>query len=120
MKYIDINKLFTERVSEYLVKGYVINSASMAASQGERAHVDLTDGTEIIRIYVANFYNDGDGVEIVVGRSTDNITPHSDDHWDVLWTSNLEVLSRSRFYKVGGEYATRDETHLEERDAEEE
>lgn len=44
MKYIDINRKFTETVSSYIAQGYIINTASMSGSQGEVAHIDLTNG----------------------------------------------------------------------------
>ena len=50
MTYADINKMFTAEVSKYLARGYHFNTASMIGSQGETAKVDLTNGTEIIRI----------------------------------------------------------------------
>ena len=105
MKYIDINRKFTERVSEYMIKGYVLNSATMNGSQGERAHIDLTNGAEIIRILVDDFNYDEDmridGIEVVVGRVTDDIIPNADDTWSHVWNQNLEVLSRDRFYILG-------------------
>lgn len=48
MKYIDINRKFTETVSSYIAQGYIINTASMSGSQGEIAHIDLTDGKQIV------------------------------------------------------------------------
>lgn len=48
MNYTDINKRYTAVVAEYLTNGYIINSRSMCGSQGDYAHIDLTDGTEVI------------------------------------------------------------------------
>ena len=118
MKYTDINKLFTEKVAEYILKGYTLNSSTMKGSQGERAKVDLTDGTEIIRICVVDFTDEEHwflhGTEVLVGRATDNVQPDTESTWSVIWTSNLEVLSEDRFYEVdeteaGKVYGTRDE-----------
>lgn len=118
MKYADINKVFTEKVTEYMVKGYVLNSSTMKGSQGERAKVDLTNGSEIIRVCVVDF-NDEErwfirGTEILVGRSTDVVEANSESTWGVIWTSELEILSEVRFYQVdeteaGKVYGTRDE-----------
>ena len=46
MKYIDINAKFTAAVNNYLAQGYIINTASMSGSQGEVAHIDLTNGKQ--------------------------------------------------------------------------
>lgn len=54
MKYIDINQKFTAKVAEYIAKGYTINTATMSGSQGEVAHVDLTDGKQVVRVQKAN------------------------------------------------------------------
>ena len=70
MKYSDINKMFTTEVNKYLAQGYRFNTASMNGSQGELAKVDLTNGTEIIRIVAHTFSKEWDkqGVELFVGR----------------------------------------------------
>ena len=43
MKYADINKKYTAIIAEHLAKGYTINTRSMCGSQGDYAHIDLTD-----------------------------------------------------------------------------
>lgn len=106
MKYADINKRFTEIVSEYICKGYTINAASMSGTQGETAKVDLTNGSEIIRVVVGSFSEyDGHslhGVEITVGKVTDNVKPNSPDTFrNTIWNQHLEIISTERFYNVG-------------------
>ena len=46
----DINRMFTEKMTELIGQGYQINPATMSGSQGEYAHVDLRKGAEIIRV----------------------------------------------------------------------
>ena len=78
MTYKDINNRFTQIVAEYIAKGYTFNTSSMGGSQGEIANIDLTNGTEIIRIVVSSFSNwreNLEGVEIAIGRCTDNVRP---------------------------------------------
>lgn len=80
MKFIDINKRYTELVAEYIGEGYSINAASMGGSQGEISKVDLTDGKRILRVLVQTFSDwrkKLEGVEIIVGFSTDNVFPNS-------------------------------------------
>lgn len=108
MKYIDINKRFTALVTDYIAKGYIINSASMGGSQGERAKVDLTNGIEIIRIQIDTFHDwnsdlNLEGYQIIIGRSTDNVQPNSSNDWSTVWSSHLEVISCERFYKIGSD-----------------
>lgn len=111
MKYADINKRFTEIVAEYMSKGYTINTATMSGSQGETAKIDLTDGTEIIRVVVDSFYECADdhhidGDKIIVGKSTDNVKPNGRDRLDTVWNHCLEIISRERFYKIGHDFYT--------------
>ena len=117
MKYADINKRFTEIVAEYMAKGYTINASTMSGSQGETAKIDLTDGTEIIRVIVDSFYENGDdyaidGDEIIVGKVTDNVKPNGHGYLDTVWNQRLEIITRERFYlldKQSDFYTTKEE-----------
>lgn len=116
MKYADINRRYTEIVAKYIGKGYTINTASMGGSQGETCKIDLTNDTEIVRIMVdtfSDFENCLDGVEIIVGKVTDDdIHPHSNSGWTIIWNNRLEVISTERYYKIGQDsnyYGTQDE-----------
>lgn len=108
MKYVDINKHFTEIVSEYIAAGYTLNTASMNGSEGEISKVDLTDGKEILRVLVRRFDDceslfNLTGVEITVGRvpEEDRVTPHDDSSWFTPWNNHLEQLRQERFFQVG-------------------
>ena len=48
----DINKLFTDKMMEYINDGYIVNTNTMGGTQGEQAMVDLTNGEYIIRLYI--------------------------------------------------------------------
>ena len=105
MKYIEINKRFTEITAEYMSKGYIINTATMNGSQGETAKVDLTNGTEIIRIWVDEFHSWGEGhnggVEIIVGKVTEErIKPNSSRNWETIWHNRLEVIHSEKYYNI--------------------
>lgn len=109
MKYESINKRYTELVAEYIGKGYYFNTATMRGSQGEIAHTDLTNGTEIIRILIQSFHNFDrfitDGVEIVVGRCVDeHIKPNMNREHPTVWNNRLEVITSEKFYQIGKEH----------------
>ena len=53
----DIEKAFTEKVAEYVAKGYRFYSEGMRGSQGEIAKVVLTDDKELIIIYLEEDYS---------------------------------------------------------------
>jgi len=98
MKYIDINRKFTAAVSSYMMQGYTLNSSTMGGSQGEVAHIDLTNGTEIIRVLLKGFSDytemvaDG-GIELIVGRVTDDVHPNKANEYRTVWNDRLEVIS---------------------------
>lgn len=108
MKYADINKRYTEIVNEYLTMGFTINTATMSGSQGEVAKIDLTDGSEIIRVLIRSFSDYGNtdgGYEIVVGTAMDKVTPHDSDKMrNLIWDSNLGVHYVERYYSIGRRY----------------
>lgn len=114
MLFKEINQKFTDKVVEYINKGYHINSATMSGSQGETAKVDLTDGKEIIRILIDDKtdYDDySDYTVIIVCRCTDNVRIDFNSTWDIIWNDHCEIISEDRFYKAGnGWFVTKDES----------
>ena len=102
MKFIDINREFTAAANSYMAQGYYINAGTMGGSQGEVAHIDLTNGTEIIRVLLTTFNNylGTEGVELIVGRVKDDIKPNQEDRWNTVWNERLEVISNKKFYKL--------------------
>lgn len=128
MKFEQINHRFTNAVTEWIAKGYTFNTTTMAGHQGEIAHVDLTDGKEVIRILLDKFFShsnfsrvDGmhysfDGLKLIVGRVTDEVTPNGTDNWETVWNNRLEIISCEEFYEIGSKkprgyvwYGTKDE-----------
>lgn len=105
MRYAEINNRFTQTVAEYIGKGYIINTASMSGSQGEVAKVDLTDGSEIIRVMLNTFFNHGDlwleGIELAVGRCTDGTIPNSSSDYKTFWSGRSEIIYSEKFFEVG-------------------
>lgn len=94
MKFIDINREFTAAANSYMAQGYYINAGTMGGSQGEVAHIDLTNGTEIIRVLLTTFNNylGTEGVELIVGRVKDDIKPNQEDRWNTVWNERLELV----------------------------
>lgn len=104
MKYAEINKRFTDKVNEYIAKGYIINSATMTGSQGEVAKIDLTDGNEIIRIMIKEcWYNHCEykGYEIFVGKA--NKGKHyinAYGSFKTLWNNELTEIFNESYYQA--------------------
>lgn len=122
MKFYEINERFTDLVANYITAGYHFNAATMSGSQGEIARVDLTNGTEIITIYIDSFSdwsgeNELKGVQICIARvgQQDGLIPDCHEHFRTLWLSHAEVEFRERFYQVGRDanwYVTEDEAKV--------
>ena len=98
MKYSDINKMFTTEVNKYLARGYRFNTASMNGSQGELAKVDLTNGTEIIRIVARTFSKEWDkqGVELFVGQRFYEVSGYGDPDKFYGTEADAEAVSKVR------------------------
>ena len=97
MKKQDIRNAYTQKVTELLNQGYTIFPDTMSGSQGEIAHIDLTNGSEILRVLL---YRDhswergedgyiGDTVCLTVGKAAPDTRVF--DNWDgTIWNNRLE------------------------------
>ena len=105
MKKTTVERMYTAKVAELLNQGWHIHTSTMPGHQGEVAHVDLTDGSEIRRALLcremtwgrsgADFY--GHKIIILVGKNTDPIWPG----WDsTLWNTHVEVCSRIELAEI--------------------
>lgn len=106
MKLSAINKVFTDKVAEYIANGYVLNPLSMNGHQGELGKVDLVKGSELIRVcMVRESHYDwknkdswyGDTVEILVGR-WDHSAEESAHR--TVWMDSFENLETVVFYEL--------------------
>lgn len=107
MKFFDINRKFTEKVTEYIAKDYTINSHTMAGSQGEIGKIDLVKGNELIRIWLDTehdwkwkdengFY--GNKIMLRVSRWVKDYDPRIDE---TVWMSHLNHIEEYTFYELG-------------------
>lgn len=113
MKKNDIRSIYTQLVSDLLAKGYQIHPETMGGSQGEMAHIDLTNGSEILRVLIETHggYGDsyGDLLTIRVGRCTEPIT----SHWHIIWNNKLETLSEIKLAKISETFYTTPEEGMQ-------
>lgn len=109
----DINRAFTDKVSELLAQGFQINPATMGGTQGEIAHVDLRRGTEILRVLLEHkggFGGDPDSLRLAVGRCTQNLGRASFDSRNIIWNERLEILFEIKFARITPDFFTDMET----------
>lgn len=105
MKKTTVERMYTAKVAELLNQGWHIHTSTMPGHQGEVAHIDLTDGSEIRRALLcremtwgrngADFY--GHKIIITVGKNTDRIWPG----WNsTLWNNRVEVCSQIELAEI--------------------
>lgn len=97
----DISRVYTAKIAELLSAGYQISPWTMSGSQGEIAKVDLTNGSETIRVLIeaSREFPIGKIVTITIGRAVeqDECT---------IWNSHLEVCSQIKFAEIAEDYYT--------------
>lgn len=103
----DIEKVFSEKVQEYMEKGFTIHVGSMCGSQGEIAKVDLSDGTDVYRVYLySDMARDNEhklktydvcvlAVEKHEGKANTNLRGY-----DTIWNGRGEVVEKITWFKV--------------------
>ena len=128
MRFAGLNALFTKAVAGYLKDGYTINTATMSGSQGELAHIDLTDGIDLIRVLMYSDTDHGktaDGdwywlrcVTLTVGKCTDDhvlSVLDEQDTWATVWNDKLEIIRQEKWYEIetrsGVMYGTFEDAH---------
>lgn len=109
MKKQDIRNAYTQKVTELLNQGYTIFPDTMNGSQGEIAHIDLTNGSEIIRVllerglcwsHISDGFH-GDVVTLTIGRAAADTWVG--DRWDgTIWNSRLEPSFQIKWAEVNG------------------
>ena len=116
----DIRKAYTDQVAQLLNQGYTIFPDTMGGCQGEIAHIDLTNGSEILRVLLErglcwDHLDDGfhgDVVTLTVGRAAPDT--YVSDNWDGhLWNSQMEHISQIKWLELSGRgegwYTTEDQ-----------
>ena len=110
MKKQDIRNLYTQKVSELLNQGYTIFPDTMNGSQGEIAHIDLTNGSEILRVLLERepFWSHsgegfhGDVVTLTIGKAAADTWVG--DRWDgLLWNNRLEPRFQIKWAEINGD-----------------
>ena len=89
MKKQDIRNIYTQKVTELLNQGYTIFPDTMSGHQGEIAHIDLSNGSEILRVLLCRCYHWERGEEGYVGEAAPDTRVF--DNWDgTVWNTRLE------------------------------
>ena len=101
----DVRRIYTQKVSELLAKGYQIHYETMSGSQGELAHIDLSDGNEILRVLLEREGNYGGSygniVRLRVGRCNEDLS-----RTHTIWNERLDTLFEIEWDQISGNYYT--------------
>lgn len=104
-----LQKIYTDKVNEYLSNGGTINTSTMGGTQGEQARIDINDGNG--NIYRVAMFDDYDGnkpcVEIQVVR-------FEDKNQTTLWYRYGDVVYSEKHYgiKYNALYASLEEYNV--------
>lgn len=111
MRFTDINAIYSKKIADLLVEGYMINSNTMGGSQGDIAAIDLRKGDDVIRVRLhkemcSSFEGDrfwGDNITLTVGRCTDPDVIRSKEYhsYATVWNNKLEVIEERVFWEMG-------------------
>lgn len=94
----DIEKLFTEKVAQYIADGYTVNATTMSGHQGEVCKLDLRKGNEVVRILVDKRHEGWQEIYyLLVGKSTGTL---NGGLLDIIWNNRLEEIERHDFYVI--------------------
>lgn len=93
MKRSELDKIFTDKVMEYMNKGYIIHTRTFNGSDGT-LRVDLIKGKDFIRVYLHKQF---DTMNLIVGHKILNKRELNDD---IVWRDNLENIEEKVFYTV--------------------
>ncbi len=108
MKKQDIRNIYTQKVTELLNQGYTIFPDTMNGSQGEIAHIDLSNGSEILRVLLYRDHHwareedgyTGDTVCLTVGKAGPD-TRHFGNWDDTIWNNRLEPRFQIEWARIG-------------------
>ena len=105
IKMEDINKVYTEIISDYISKGYWFYTKTMAGHQGEIAKIDLTNGKRIIRVRIDKKYHSRiEGLEnLWLGTDVLRIVVVEYDNFrtETLWNNEGTTINEFNWYQVG-------------------
>ena len=97
----DIEKVFTEKVQEYLMKGYRFYSDGMRGSQGELAKVVLTDDNELIIIYLDEDHRPLEVIHnsVILFVEKQPCTKHT------VWLHEGDIIEKTVWYDLSDGYS---------------
>lgn len=103
----EIEAIFTEKVQEYIEKGYILSTTTMSGHQGEIAKVDVKKGNEIIRILLTSesAWDDEGNIQkttLTVGRAQDKVRSSRpfDTMATTIWNNRLDIIEERVWYSV--------------------
>ena len=108
MKKTAVERMYTAKVAELLNQGWHIHTSTMPGHQGEVAHVDLTDGSEIRRVLLERDTHwdridggyCGDVIRLTVGKA--GADTWVGNTWDgTVWNNRLEPIFQIEWAWLG-------------------
>ena len=107
----ELNQIFSDKATELLRKGYTIDLAGMAGSQGEIGKIIFKKNNTFYALVMENKSRcDGrysDVYTIWFGKYTEDTTNMRPlDTWNTLWLNKFEASWKQEFVKISDNYYT--------------
>ena len=102
----EINAKYTEVLSKYLAAGMSIEARTMSGSQGEMAHIDLTDGKNLYRIIMGTGSARDDSDKLCWSYETIEIEvrkyeiPAHINSMTTIWNSKGELIEHYVWFEI--------------------
>lgn len=84
---MEMAKVFTDKVAEYIAQGYVFHTRTMNGSDGT-TRIDLIKGTDFIRVFMDTSYGINGHIHFLKVGKKSNVTIHR----DIVWADDLEII----------------------------
>lgn len=96
IKFKEIENLYSQKVCEYINKGYVISSEHTSGSQtGEVVRIALSKGETFIKICLLNSWeNWKETIKLVVLKF------EKTNEWRTLWNNEAEIVEEKIFFEI--------------------
>ena len=105
IKLTEISKAYTDRLSELLVEGYVMNASTMSGTQGEYGRIDLTkdNGKTVRRLYIdrgSKYGEDWKDHADYLCIIEEEFNRNSSTSIGTLWNGKGNIINKKEYYLI--------------------
>ena len=102
MRKADIDKQFTEKISQFISEGYAFCTNTMTGLQNELCRVDLIKDNHFVRVMIQR--DKSKEYRIVVGQKTVSNKDITSMFTSTVWNDSLETIWSKEFVMLGADW----------------